>query len=678
MKFISKSFLLAALLLITASAFWWEITWLRISMLILLSGLILGIFRWQMQTIAEQKHPPEAHISEQVHQQAEKALQKANSTLTSVIESPKNIVIFALDRHYRYIAFNTNHKNVIKRIWNKDIEAGMNMLELILREDDRAKAKENFDKVLKGEELILTEEYGAPPSRFWYENIYNPIVDDNGNVIGLSVFLTDITPRKRYEEALEVAKEAAEAANLAKSTFLANMSHELRSPLNAILGFAQIMDRNRAMPPEEKESLAIIRRSGEHLLNLINDVLDMSKIEAGRIVLNEKDFDVYGLLDDVEDMLCLKAEEKGLQLFFECDAGIPQYVRTDEGKLRQVLVNLINNAVKFTKKGSISVRVMPLPAENRETKKIDLQFEVKDTGEGIASEELDSLFEAFVQSETGRKSLEGTGLGLPISRKFVQMMGGDITVESEVGKGTVFRFHIQAEALEEAVIETAHPERRVIALEPDQPCYRILIVDDTENNRRLLLRLLALPGLELREAENGRDAVKIWEEWEPHLILMDMRMPVMDGYEAIKIIKKTTKGQATAIIAVTASVFEEERSVVLSAGCDNFVRKPFRDSEIFDVIRRHLGVRYVYEDDADSIVPGSSEKNMPKALTPEALDLLPSELIAELKQASLQGDTDRVEYLTEEIRSHNAALADELAALVSDFDYGKILRLIRG
>ncbi|MCP4218613.1 MAG: response regulator, partial [bacterium] len=406
---------------------------------------------------------------------------------------------------------------------------------------------------------------------------------------------------KQHENLLREAKEAAEAANRAKSFFLANMSHEFRSPLNAILGFAQVMDRGRAMPSEEKENLAIIRRSGEHLLDLINDVLDMSKIEAGRTVLTENDFDVYRLLDDVEEMFCLKAEGKGLRLIFECDAGVPQYIRTDEGKLRQVLVNLLGNALKFTKKGGISVRVMRLPVESSESKKTDLQFEVEDTGEGIAPDEMDSLFEAFTQTETGRKSREGTGLGLPISRKFVRMMGGAISVESRVGKGSVFRFRIRAETVKGVETKTGKPERRVIALAPNQLPYRILIADDRETNRLLLLRLFAPLGFELREAKNGAEVVEIQEKWEPHLICMDMRMPVMNGYEATKRIKGAIKGHGPAVIAVTASVFEEDRAVVLSAGCDDFVRKPFRASEIFDTIHQHLGVRYVYEDAGETV-----------------------------------------------------------------------------
>ena len=497
---------------------------------------------------------------------------------------------------------------------------------------------------------------------------------------------------------LAKAKEAAEVPNEAKSAFLANMSHELRSPLNAILGFAQLMIRSQTLPPEHLENAGIITRSGEHLLTLINQVLDLSKIEAGRTTLNEKNFDLYRLLDDLEDMFQLKADDKHLELLIDRTPDVPRYVRTDEVKLRQVLINLLNNALKFTSEGGVSVRVRTTghdtDFEHRCTDNADyytdsssvypcnnprravLCFEVEDTGAGIDSEELDNLFEAFVQTKTGKESQEGTGLGLPISRKFVQLMGGEMTVSSQLGYGTIFKFDIQVSVVDASDIETKQPTRRVIALEPNQPRYRILIVDDKPLNRKLLVKLLNPLGFELKEASNGKEAIKVWDKYSPHLIWMDMRMPVMDGYEATKQIKSTTKGQATAVIALTASVLEEERAVVLSTGCDDFMRKPFREADIFEAMNKHIGVRYVYEDQTQSnslITEGEEQKNV---LTAAALAALPGEWVANLQQALPQGDLDLIATLIEQIRTQNAPLANAIKSCVDNFEYDKILTLL--
>ena len=468
------------------------------------------------------------------------------------------------------------------------------------------------------------------------------------------------------KEKAEQARQTAEVANKAKSTFLANMSHELRTPLNAILGFTQIMQRDRTANQGQIENLAIINRSGEHLLALINDVLDMSKIEAGRTALYPQSFDLHRLLDTTQEMLEFKADAKGLQLLFDRHPDLPRYIRTDERKLRQVLINLLNNALKFTNEGGVTLRIKSHPADA-----YTLLFEIEDTGAGIAPQELDTLFEAFTQTETGRQLEEGTGLGLPISRKFVQLMGGDIAVSSRVGIGTVFKFNIVAEAAREAELQPYKQTKKVVGLEPNQPQYRILVVDDRWENRQIVLKLLEPIGFAVREAANGVEAIEVWQEWQPHLIWMDMRMPVMNGYEATEYIKSHLKGQATYIIALTASTFEEERAIVLSAGCDDFVRKPFREAVLFEKIAEYLGANYVYAENTESETITTDF-----VLDSAALEVMPSQWLIELQQAAADLDESALAELFEQVRGEHSLLVRALQNKVNDFDFNDIADLV--
>ena len=473
--------------------------------------------------------------------------------------------------------------------------------------------------------------------------------------------------QQRTAQLAEATREA-KAANEAKSAFLANMSHELRTPLNAILGFSQLLTRSQNLPPSEQENVGIISRSGEHLLTLINQVLDLSKIEAGRITLNPKNFDLYRLLDDIEDLLGLKASEKGLQLACLREADTPRYLNADEMKLRQVLINLLNNAIKFTEEGGVAVRVRQ---KTDNSPNIELLFEIEDTGAGIAPEDIDSLFQAFVQTESGKQSQEGTGLGLPISQKFVQLMGGDIVVTSEVGRGTTFKFNIEATLADSADVDSKQPKRRAIALAPNQPRYRLLVVDDKPINCQLLVKLLVPFGFEVREASNGREAVDIYTEWEPDLIFMDLRMPVMDGYEATQQIKAAPGEKSCAVVAVTASVLEEEKAVVLEAGCDDFIRKPFKDGEILEAIARHLGAEFIYEESATEATQGAEEP-----LRARALAAVPQELLAALEEGLFTLDQEELKNTIDAIATHSPVVARQLESLVNSFSYDAILNLI--
>ncbi len=509
------------------------------------------------------------------------------------------------------------------------------------------------------------------------------IMEISGVVLGddfLAAFI-DLTERKQTEEMLRdyhdhleklvekrtidllLAKEAAEAANIAKSSFIATMSHELRTPLNAILGFSELMSLDNSINAEQKETLSIINRSGAHLLGMINEVLDISKIEAGRLELDITACDLLKLLQDIGNMIGVRAADKLLTFTMEISPDIKRYIEIDSGKLRQVLINLLGNAIKFTHQGGIILRAntQELPIAN----KVLLNIEVIDNGIGIPEDRQADLFKPFVQLvQTDSK---GTGLGLAISKSLIELMGGHISVTSSLGTGSSFKIELPV-PIANAGDMTAEQEYHLVeSIAPNQPAWRLLVVDDNADNRLLLMSILGKIGFQAQEAENGQQAIEMFKQWQPHLIWMDMRMPILDGYQASKKIRQLAGGNAVKIIAITASAFKEQHDNIINSGCDAVIHKPFHIAEIFAVLTKILGVKFIYGD--------APEASFVLETTVELLSKLPLTLRQKLHEATLELDTEAIDMIIAEIRHIDPDIANSLQILAARYQFKQIIHL---
>jgi len=472
---------------------------------------------------------------------------------------------------------------------------------------------------------------------------------------------------------LEKARYQAESANRAKSEFLANMTHELLTPMNAILGFTQLLQLDNNLRADQQESLQMVEASGQQLLKLINEVLEIAKLETGQAGLIAQNFDFHQLLHHVKERVRIRAEHKGLEVAFERSTELPQYLRADASKLAEILFNLLDNALKFTDSGYIALRVA------YQTKALHthrLFFEIEDTGQGIEDFQQDSLFEGLSLNTKQR----GAGLSLCITRQYIRMMGGDIQVKSQVGEGSIFTFDVQVElaALEDAMHQqTRYTHQRVLGLVPNQPRYKLLVVEDRQENRLLLTQLLKTVGFQVEEAVNGEEAVAICQTLEPDLIWMDLRMPVMDGFAAMQKIKAHPCSKNILIIALTANAGAQEREAILAAGFADLVIKPFKESTIFSKLAEHLGVQYIYETPTTTPLADIVETPTIPVLTAEALSALSETWLREMQLAAAQVDSELAMAQLELIMDAHPELAAPLIQLVQDFNFEEILELTR-
>ena len=486
----------------------------------------------------------------------------------------------------------------------------------------------------------------------------NKFDDEIGDMIGAVEIFKDNTQKLiTSEHQIKLAMQEATTANKAKSIFLARMSHELRTPLNAILGFTNILKKSMNTSNQEKENLNIIKRSADHLLSIINEILELSKIEAGKMELSPKEFNFYELIKDIENLFATRYETKGLDFSIQISKNLPKYIKADVQRLRQILINLLGNSLKFTKKGEIKLVIYE--THNK------IFFELKDSGIGISKENLEKVFKPFVQVKQDSYTEQGTGLGLAITKELITLMGGNIYVKSEVNVGTQFYFSINYEKVEEKNFVQKNEEKEIIGVKNENFTKTILVVDDIKENRDLIVLLLNSYGFKTLQANSGLEALKLYDEEKIDLIFMDILMENLDGLETTKQIRSKENGKNIPIIALSANVYDEDKKEALNSGANDFLPKPVEEKDILLILEKYLKIELEYE----------NEKNEDKIDMKNEIKNLPKEFFEKLREMVLNMDNDGILHLLDEYRV-TVGLRNYINILLEEFKYQELIKFL--